>query len=171
MSNSIYNGTFVLGDVSATTLSAGNGIKITTDEPGVIKVSNDETVLWSGNYTPGNGTAPSDVSVQLTESIMNFERIQISIMGKVGRVIEILPSEVTTTVDAFNKSIYLTGIDSVNNTTIVGLLISTVENNSTKLRFRAGYSSNWADAYRSGKDWGYFTLIKISGINRISGNA
>ena len=67
MSNSIYNGTFVLGDVSATTLSAGNGIKITTDEPGVIKVSNDETVLWSGSLTASGDT------INLTEKLNNFE--------------------------------------------------------------------------------------------------
>ena len=45
----IYNGTFVLGNTSATTLSAGPGIKIDDSQPGVIKVSNDETVLWSGS--------------------------------------------------------------------------------------------------------------------------
>lgn len=71
MSNSIYNGTFVLGDVSATTLSAGNGIKITTDEPGVIKVSNDETVLYSGNYNT-NTTA-----VSLSEPVSNFETFKV----------------------------------------------------------------------------------------------
>ena len=64
----IWNNTYVLGDVSATTLSAGNGIKITTDEPGVIKVSNDETVLWSGN----NITA----DMPLSENMRNFEEIK-----------------------------------------------------------------------------------------------
>lgn len=44
----IYNGTFLLGDTSATTLSAGPGIKLDTSVPGTIKISNDETVLYSG---------------------------------------------------------------------------------------------------------------------------
>ena len=67
----IFDGTFVLGDVSATTLSAGEGIKITTDEPGVIKVSNDETVLWSG--WNNNSTD----KINLSESLNNFERVRL----------------------------------------------------------------------------------------------
>ena len=69
----IYNGSFVLGDTSATTLSAGEGIKITTDEPGVIKVSNDETVLWSGASAVNN----RETVLTLNENLFNFEKIQI----------------------------------------------------------------------------------------------
>ena len=75
MSNSIYNGTFVLGDVSATTLSAGPGIKIDDSTPGVIKVSNDETVLWSGTIkSDGNGYP---ASAALNESIENFNYVRV----------------------------------------------------------------------------------------------
>ena len=65
----IWNNTYVLGDVSGTTISAGPGIKITIDEPGVIKVSNDETVLWSGASNAGEFT--------LNETYKNFEKIGI----------------------------------------------------------------------------------------------
>ena len=68
----IWEGSFVLGEVSATTLSAGPGIKITTDEPGVIKVSNDETVLYSGAGTS---------AVPLSETLLNFERVRIEGYG------------------------------------------------------------------------------------------
>ena len=64
----IWNNTYVLGDSSGTVISAGPGIKITTDEPGVIKVSNDETVLWSGSLVNSN-------TASLSESITNFERV------------------------------------------------------------------------------------------------
>ena len=57
----IYNGSFVLGNTSATTLSAGPGIKIDDSTPGVIKVSNDETVLWSGTAAK-SGTLSEYVS-------------------------------------------------------------------------------------------------------------
>ena len=70
--NNIYNGTFVLGNVSATTLSAGEGIKITTDEPGVIKVSNDETVLWE---TPVENTPVA--SAALSEPLTAFESFKV----------------------------------------------------------------------------------------------
>lgn len=63
----IYNGTFVLGNTSATTLSAGTGIKIDTSVPGVIGISNDETVLWSGDA----------LSATVSESLTNFETIKI----------------------------------------------------------------------------------------------
>jgi len=131
----------------------------------------DETVLYynSDGYKPGTGVAPSDVYVQLAESIMNFERIRISIGGKLGEVVEMLPSEATTSDDAYNHSLYISRPDRVDNTSTVGLLITIVENNSTQLRFRSGYSGNWADAYRSGQDWGYYTLYKIVGIHRIAG--
>ena len=67
----IYNGTFLLGNTSATTLSAGPGIKIDDSTPGVIKVSNDETVLWSGwNNNSGN-------KIYLSESLNNFERVKL----------------------------------------------------------------------------------------------
>ena len=72
MSNSIYNGTFVLGDTSATTLSAGPGIKIDDSTPGVIKVSNDETVLWSA-ATTANATSAGIFN----ENPFNFERIGV----------------------------------------------------------------------------------------------
>ena len=68
----IYNGTFVLGNTSATTLSAGPGIKIDDSTPGVIKVSNDETVLWSGNHYWWTTS-----SMQVSEPLSGFERIKI----------------------------------------------------------------------------------------------
>ena len=68
--NNIYNGTFVLGDTSATTLSAGPGIKIDDSVPGVIKVSNDETVLWSGQLDNLGSTG------QLNEPISGFNSIK-----------------------------------------------------------------------------------------------
>ena len=68
----IYNGTFLLGNTSATTLSAGPGIKIdSTSVPGTIKISNDETVLWSG--WNNNSTD----KIYLTESLSNFERVKL----------------------------------------------------------------------------------------------
>ena len=69
--SSIWDNTYTLGDSSATVISAGPGIKITTDEPGVIKVSNDETVLWSGAYSTAT------TSVNLSENFNNFEKLEV----------------------------------------------------------------------------------------------
>lgn len=71
----IYNGSFVLGNTSATTLSAGPGIKIDDSTPGVIKVSNDETVLWSA--ATNEDTIVFNSAITLSESYKSFERIGI----------------------------------------------------------------------------------------------
>lgn len=68
----IYNGTFLLGNTSATTLSAGPGIKLDTSVPGTIKISNDETVLWEV-ATTANATSAGNFS----ENPFNFERIGV----------------------------------------------------------------------------------------------
>lgn len=49
--NSIAQGTYTLGQTSATTFEAGNGISITQPSEGTVRISNDETVLYSGAYT------------------------------------------------------------------------------------------------------------------------
>lgn len=69
----IYNGSFVLGDTSATTLSAGEGIKLDTSVPGVIGIGTDETVLWSGAEKVTN----RETLITLNENLFNFEKIQI----------------------------------------------------------------------------------------------
>ena len=67
--NTIYDNTFVLGQTSATNFVAGQGIKIDSPSEGVVRIGNDETVLWSGNA----GTS----AVTLSESFENFESIKI----------------------------------------------------------------------------------------------
>ena len=69
--NSIANGTFVLGNTSATTYQAGPGISITQPSEGTVRISNDETVLWSGSTT-----ASGDV-MNLSEPFTNFERVRV----------------------------------------------------------------------------------------------
>ena len=100
--NNIYNGTFVLGDTSATTLSAGPGIKIDDSVPGVIKVSNDETVLFSaGNDSSGYQSG------NLTESIMNFECIRVAGMDNDGHVdVKYIYPAWTKNADGFSTSGY-----------------------------------------------------------------
>ena len=132
----------------------------------------DETVLYDGGaagYKPGTGSATTDVLVQLSEAITNFDRIRIYLGEKLSGVIEFRPSKATTAPVANQYKYYHTAPDYESNTTVVGLLITIVENDTTKLRFRCGYSNTWSEAYRSGEDWGYYILYKIVGIHRISG--
>ena len=73
----IYNGSFTLGNTSACTISAGPGIKIDDSSvPGVIKVSTDETVLWSGSYTPVNNGY-----IDLSGSLSSYDKVSFVING------------------------------------------------------------------------------------------
>ncbi len=71
---SIANGTYTLGQTSATTYQAGPGISITQPSEGVVRISNDETVLWE--YT-GTGRGATG-TYNLSESWKNFEKIRIT---------------------------------------------------------------------------------------------
>ena len=68
---SISQGTYTIGQTSATNFQAGPGIKIDEPSAGTVRIGNDETVLWSGTY--------STDTTQLVcgESIANFEKIDI----------------------------------------------------------------------------------------------
>ena len=66
----ISDGSFVLGQTSATNFEAGPGISITQPSEGTIRIANDETVLWSGDLTT------SSFSLTLNETCQNFEIIR-----------------------------------------------------------------------------------------------
>lgn len=66
--NTIYDGTYVIGQTSATNFQAGPGISITQPSEGTVRIANDETVLWEGTLT-----ASSD-KITLSEPFTNFER-------------------------------------------------------------------------------------------------
>ena len=65
--NTIYDGSFVLGQTSATNFIAGNGIKIDEPSAGTVRIGNDETVLWEGTGT---------TAFTASEPLTNFERIK-----------------------------------------------------------------------------------------------
>ena len=66
--NTIYDGTYTIGQTSATNFIAGNGIKIDEPSAGTVRIGTDETVLWEGTLT-----ASTD-KITLSEPFTNFER-------------------------------------------------------------------------------------------------
>ena len=68
--NSIAQGTYTLGQTSATTYQAGPGISITQPSEGTVRISNDETVLWSG-------TANVGTVMELSEPLFNFQTVRL----------------------------------------------------------------------------------------------
>lgn len=164
----------IRGPITAVPVVAGKGVRLVADtENNRWVVEADETVLYDGGdsgYKPGTGAAATDVIIQLSEAITNFDRIRIYLGAKLSGVIELRPYSATTSLQANEYKYYHTAPDDASNTTILGLLINIVENDATKLRFRCGYSATWASAYRSGEDWGYYILYKIVGVNRVASN-
>lgn len=72
---SIANGSFVLGQTSATNFVAGPGISITQPSEGTVKIANDEIELY---YDPTNHNVTNDAEFVMSESIWNFERVIIT---------------------------------------------------------------------------------------------
>ena len=71
--NSIANGTFTIGQTSATNFQAGPGISITQPSEGTVRIGNDETVLWSGTGKISTFT--------LSEKLSNFEKFRFVMEG------------------------------------------------------------------------------------------
>lgn len=68
---SISQGTYTIGQTSATNFVAGTGIKIDEPSAGTVRIGNDETVLFETNDVYGAGVC------NLSESLKNFERIAV----------------------------------------------------------------------------------------------
>ena len=70
---SISQGTYTIGQTSATNFVAGPGIKIDEPSAGTVRIGNDETVLWSGTGSISTFT--------LSEKLSNFEKFRFVMAG------------------------------------------------------------------------------------------
>lgn len=169
----IYNGSFVLGDTSATTLSAGEGIKLDTSIPGIIGISNDETILFEGS-------AGESDTISLSESPMNFERIKI-FYGTHARsdgainattkdvgigYTEFMPDE-TNTVVLETKFLYDPTTQTAAATINHGVAVYYNTMTTTWTRIISAWSQNWflgGGTVRT--DFNFVHVHKIIGVNR-----
>lgn len=162
--NTIYDGTYVIGETSATNFVAGPGIKIDEPSAGTVRIGADETVLWSGA-----GTSAASIS----EDIHNFETVQLHLQHSTygpAQVFTINPIAMGTTgyfaitrprgsvnlnVAYIRFEVNETGISAVN---------------SKCIRF-----GSWTNNTAAGSDVDLNnaedrnSIIKVVGINRISG--
>ena len=157
--SSIWDNTYTLGNSSATVISAGPGIKIDDSTPGVIKVSNDETVLWSGNdFSITNGSRLS-ATVNLSEDITNFEEIKIISSGNLDAQDIILNA---STIGGNGAFTWIT--PEGYNSNWIGLRGQFTD--STHLKVYGGYSTTLASVLTGGGWWNYKNIYKVIGINR-----
>ena len=163
---SISQGTYTIGETNKLTFSAGPGIKIDEPSAGTVRIGNDETVLWEN--TNKSFTKDLQWPQTLSEPITNFEKV--SFLYAPDSFIE---EAEYYTFDAYNNYNYNLvawrcdgpGTDYIfwreakfncNGTSLTNPYNSTI-NLSTAF---AGVAFN--------KD-GYNWLLKVVGINRISG--
>lgn len=175
--NTIYDNTFVLGNTNELTFSAGQGIKIDQPSEGVVRIGNDETILWSGAANAGEFT--------LNETYKNFKKIGIT------HGCRWAPAERTFAEDAiFDSSLFNTYSGASIIATELGITDITASTNlythfsitpitpvndnklkvwSSKVTFLQTTTGNGAAVTGQNRHEDARTIYKIYGINRISG--
>jgi hypothetical protein len=162
--NSIAQGTYTLGQTSATTYQAGPGITVDSPSEGTVRISNDETVLWENS----EGSNASDLPVTLTESIQNFEKVAFywqawSDGTAQAHTVTICMTDITT---------YTLSTIYVNNGNLSNIgvyaMVDVLSSNGTSLSHLHGFFNDLKTTTVSQSSSG-FRLYKVVGINRISG--
>jgi hypothetical protein len=150
--NSIANGSFVLGNTSATTYQAGNGISITQPSEGVVRISNDETVLFE--------TTANNSVVTASESVYNFDiaRFYMKDDNQDYAIID-LPACISA-----NRAGNYMPFGSGDSTRLVY-----VQNDGDGVTWSANGKQKINSTAYSEIGIGYVYIKKIVGINRISG--
>lgn len=163
--NTIYDGTYVIGQTSATNFQAGPGISITQPSEGTVRIANDETLLYSGNT--------QTTSFALTESPSAFERLKIRFdeMGNGNRI------GLMWCNDTSLSTIGAVGLNFLTNDSSDGIHINAARFviNSTGMTMNYSHKKWLALAPTASQNVGDANTIsdtviyEIYGINRISG--
>lgn len=155
--NTIYDGTYVIGQTSATNFIAGQGIKIDSPSAGTIRIANDNTVLWSGDQV---GSA---FTITLNEPISNFERIYV--LGYTNDNNKTRTFDLMTCPDQLSVS----GVFQAGTTTQTnwGQKFWTLEFTDITVHPVECSEMQWGTTTHSNMNT--FGILKVVGINRISG--
>jgi len=160
---SISQGTYTIGQTSATNFVAGPGIKIDEPSAGTVRIGTDETVLWEGDSEVGT---TGYKTIDLSEAAENFECIKVymargqnfkgngifEVSPLYASVVELMTTDPNTATTHYNyfTTFTLTGSKYVEQTNACGY---SQPNNTTVVT-----NGSWLHPY------------KIVGINRISGS-
>ena len=155
--NSIANGTFTIGQTSATNFQAGPGIKIDEPSEGTVRIGTDETVLWEGSANKAITTEDPNNFAQLRVYVKNTATPEIS----------------TFTVDTSNTVFGMCACGGFyDGQQILGLMrgvittsgLSFGDSKTNKIPYSNGGSKTINVAA------GGWVYTKVIGINRISGS-
>lgn len=166
--NTIYDGTYVIGQTSATNFIAGPGITIDSPSAGTVRIGNDETVLWEGTATSGD-------TMQLSEPFSGFHHLEIygSIVQDNGTKNMLPACKVCVDDVVLPASFNIAGFSwwgNIKNYKI-GMFIGTYASSYSSIQHMGGvFQGYWDSAWQGGVN-SNLKINRIIGINRISGNA
>ena len=152
---SISQGTYTIGQTSATNFVAGPGIKIDEPSAGTVRIGNDETVLWSGNSLTGN----------CNESPWNFDKLGFITSGSINSL-------------QYNEFPAISGKNMMAMTTIGPETTAVWHFTPSQISFNGNtftlksydfYAKVGQPGFNSNGE-GHIKMIKVIGINRISGS-
>ena len=153
---SISQGTYTIGQTSATNFIAGQGIKIDEPSAGTVRIGNDETVLWSGN----------DLTGTLNESPWNFEKLGFQTSGSLN---SLQYNEFPAISDKNMMAMTTIGPES---DTVWHFTPSRISFNGNTFTLKScDFFANTNQRYFNYNAGDHIKMIKVIGINRISGNA
>ena len=155
---SISQGTYTIGQTSATNFVAGPGIKIDEPSEGVVRIGNDETVLWSGDQV---GSA---FTITASEPPTNFQYIYV-----LGHTNDNLPNQFNFFSDTHQLSITQSmQLSDYQFTTWGEKLMNIRIKSDGKINPEVTKERQWGTTAYTGMNT--FGIYKVVGINRISGS-
>ena len=161
---SISQGTYTIGQTSATNFVAGPGIKIDEPSEGVVRIGNDETVLWSG-------TGTTSFSLSEAPSAFNQLLIKFDEMGNGNRYGYMWCNDTT------RNPLGAVGINFLTNDTSDGIHINASRFTVAGTNLTMDYCvKKWLTLGNGTQTWGSTgtlgstKVFEIRGINRISGS-
>lgn len=163
--NTIYDGSFVLGQTSATNFVAGPGIKIDEPSAGTVRIGNDETVLFEDT----NGHS-MDTSIELSENVDNFDSIKLYYTcwgGASPRVLEFFYDKGNSNYDTLISNLEQF---STNGLKVINWKFSPLNSTNKKtltLIYFAYFDGSFKETNLTKSN---FKVYKVIGINRISGS-
>ena len=162
---SISQGTYTIGQTSATNFVAGPGIKIDEPSAGTVRIGNDETVLFEAT----NGHS-MDTSIELSENLDNFDSIKLYYTcwgGASPRVLEFFYNKGNSNYDTYFSNLEQF---STNGLKVINWQFSPLKSTNKKtltLSYFAYFEGSFAETNLAKSN---FKVYKVIGINRISGS-
>ena len=165
---SISQGTYTIGQTSATNFIAGPGISIDSPSAGTVRIGKDETVLYDN---PTNNNAATTAEFVMNESLWNFHRafIEFDNMEYTNQPLNMeIDLDVSTTGTSYYTPMRNGSTFPSLNIPFANFYINSAGN--IKYNNRGLLYNTWSSVKTTTEDYRGYRVRKVIGINRISGS-